>query len=787
MVGEDSCCDHDSTLSTMHLTQRKISRNARRRRKRGNSTMLREEEKKKFLVPGIGKSANVHRCRFVRWMPSAVNSVSWHPSGKKFAIGRANGSLHIYAWSSNSWRLCSSVRDPQGFSIDSIIWTPSGRLFTAGPFSSIITEWDISLRLPKSTSVDVPGGGIWTLALVGNNESMLAVASEDRHIRFFTLSENTTNGGEAPILLPSSRNFAFPGHLFTGKEDDPRILTMIWNSWTNQLVTGSSLGDIVIWDLSACSRLRPAQILNMGHRYGGMIWSLSLLSKGHVVVAGDSKGQLSFWKISSGDLITTHRVHEGEVLSVVSIPRSDLVIAAGVDPTLHCFKKLPSSNKNGGASIDAWTWITGAGQAPITIHRLDIRVMAVSPNGQHLISAGLDPDFLLHDLKSETLGRYEIFPYFDQIPDSFVSSVGSGRFLVTNLNSIDDISGEIWKLLPGNCGIPSLEFQFTLKDTIFAQALSEHWMALGIQHPPSIRLWRRDENDGGIWRDGGSIALSEPPLLLALVDVDKDGKKGYVSSSQLLWIVQPTRVSLVELNDSSTPLRVWKIELKKDVLSPTFIRATAKRAILGSTSSIWAIDRDFTTYALLPFPSLATKSFLVDVVIYHEMIIGIFNCPKNLSTSGSPLLSHALVVIWNAKGNEWRQNVLVPLAPPLSSRRGSQLLKGVFLADGNLILHSDRIYCLNVEYLLASGNTHFVTMPDERMDMSRDMAKVSNEVPLALPLILSTPRGKENSSVSCILALFANGADIVAIERPLEDIYAQLPPAFRRVLPFQRS
>ncbi|KGG51499.1 hypothetical protein DI09_33p160 [Mitosporidium daphniae] len=771
----DSCCGRDA-LSPVLLNQTKISRSARRRRKHGKINMLREEEKTKLSVPGTGERMGVHRCRFVQWMPSAINSAAWHNSSKKFAIGRANGSLQIYE-RVVSWRLCASMRDPRGFAIDSILWTSSGRIFTAGPFSSMITEWDIAMRLPKSSIIDVPGGGIWALTLVDNG-SMLAVASEDCHIRLFRLVSNGKEE-EVPLFIPTSRSFAFPGHLFTDSKQDTRILSMIWNSCTNQLVTGSSLGDIVIWDIVAGSLLRSVQILNLGNRYTGMIWSLSVLSKGHVVVAGDSRGQISFWNVSTGSLLSTHRVHEGEVLSLASVPGSELVIAAGVDPTLHCFKKLASSGDEGG--VDVWTWTTGVGMAPITIHRLDVRVMTVSPNGSYLISAGLDPDFLLHDLKLEALGRYEIFPYFDQIPGSFISTNGSGKFLVTSVGGTSNISGQIWSILPQNGGEPSLEFQFTLNDHIFTQAFDEHWMALGIQHHPSIRLWRR--SDDGTWKDGGSIALSKPPHLLALASGGDDGD----FPAPLLWIVQPKKVSLVQLGDSVTQLEDWNIS-SKTVFSPDFIRATSTFAILGSSSSLLIVERASSQQRWLSPPSLMIGSFFVDAVVYKDILVGISNLSQSLSFSGSPVLAYALVSIWDLKSNHLLRYSLVPLAPALSSR-SSSLLKGAFMLEGDLILHSDRIYRLNMEYLRTNENICLLGMSNLTCGpkVATTAADVGAQVSLALPLILSTPRGTENDPISSIIAVFPNASDIVVIERSLEDIYAQLPPAFRKALPFQRS
>lgn len=106
----------------------------------------------------------VHRCRFVPYVPSAIQCLAVAPISSPstpaspnsshvrsyVAIGRADGHLEFWEWNQKTFCICRMRRFCAGkHSVMSLAYAGNGekhRLFSAG-FASDITEWDpISMR-----------------------------------------------------------------------------------------------------------------------------------------------------------------------------------------------------------------------------------------------------------------------------------------------------------------------------------------------------------------------------------------------------------------------------------------------------------------------------------------------------------------------------------------------------------------------------------------------------------------------------------------------------------------
>lgn len=881
MVEKEPIRDLDATLpSILSLKQSSIgtvksSRKERRKRKGdGYPSTISVNNIDNVKVPGIGGNIGVHRCRFVKWTPSAVNSTAWTSDSLKIAIGRANGVLQIYqsvmykSTKISKWHLCAMMKDPEGAPIDSIIWTPTNRLFTAGSLSCQILEWDLIRRCPKSI-IYAPGGSVWGLSM-SKNGRFLAIASEDQQIRLFLFESDD----EEPEYAHSSQVYAFPGYLPKvnnlkekgqfGENDKLilRILCMTWSDDSTQLITGSSLGDIVVWELASQKRLqlRAIRTMNLGQNFTGMIWCITLLQKEQVIVAGDSRGQVSFWSMSTGVLMATHRVHDAEVLSIASTPDSKTVFAAGVDPTLHLFNRisfsddLNSSNDKQKKSHSSWTWTTGAGMTPVTLHRLDIRAMGVSPNGNHLITAGLDPDVLIHHIKHDgSLGRFDILPYTDQLQRNLFSYFDSSFIITGNYLNDPKVSAEIWRIKEQK---PSLEFRLLLDSNslISCTAINENWIAIGYNNLNSVRLWNKDQLLKA-WDISGTIQLaSNFFLILIALASNKDGEN-------FLWTVQISSsstsnmmvISLIKLGKSPAIQREWKL---KSHFTPEFIRSTSDSVLLGSSSApgahlLFLVNQvnsfDISERKQLKYDkenddnnnsggvhwlsNPTPHSYFVDALIVNEdknsIVIGISNmslleaeqlgrkAPSPVSGSKEEIfLSGAIISIW--KDMCLSNRILIPLAPPISTRNSSDV-KGIALIYENdsLILYSDRVYSLSLRNILNAvpainlpNTTNLSTddmkskNPGYKKSINPKLISTNNsfnytattftcckleELLVMLPLILSTPRGSDVPSLNAIIGVIPLSTDLIVIERSLEDVYLSLPLAFKRASLFRCS
>jgi U3 small nucleolar RNA-associated protein 4 len=87
----------------------------------------------------------VHRCRFVDYLPYAVQCLAWDGIGDCLAVGRSNADIEIYRASQD---FILELRIPGGtdMSVEFLCWITRGvnnrRLFSAG-LTGLIIEWDL--------------------------------------------------------------------------------------------------------------------------------------------------------------------------------------------------------------------------------------------------------------------------------------------------------------------------------------------------------------------------------------------------------------------------------------------------------------------------------------------------------------------------------------------------------------------------------------------------------------------------------------------------------------------
>lgn len=126
-------------------------------------------------------------------------------------------------------------------SVEALVWTKDGRLFSAGHHATI-TEWDLIHLRPK-VSVDSFGGAVWSLAL-NDSCTTLAAACEDGCVRLFEIQDG---------------NLVYKKSLVG---DRVRILSLSWQPKSNFIVTGSAEGVIRRWNTvtgQSSSRFLPVE------------------------------------------------------------------------------------------------------------------------------------------------------------------------------------------------------------------------------------------------------------------------------------------------------------------------------------------------------------------------------------------------------------------------------------------------------------------------------------------------------------------------------------------------
>ena len=72
------------------------------------------------------------------------------------------------------------------------------------------------------------------------------------------------------------------------------------------------------------------------------VWRSLVLSDG-TMVTGDSGGNVQFWDAQLGTRTAAFQVHAADILAMAASPAGDEVFAAGVDPQLALYKRIPGA------------------------------------------------------------------------------------------------------------------------------------------------------------------------------------------------------------------------------------------------------------------------------------------------------------------------------------------------------------------------------------------------------------------------------------------------------------
>ncbi|KAJ1963957.1 U3 small nucleolar RNA-associated protein [Dipsacomyces acuminosporus] len=346
----------------------------------------------------------IHRCRFVDYVPQAINAIEFAPptsTQSLLAVGRSNGDIEI--WSSKKNLIYEkTIPGIKDGSLETLAWAHQTeltaddlelfdteeeqkeakkrlaascpRLFSAG-LTAVIVEWDLARLVPKA-AVDSYGGAVWCMA-TNRAQTKLAVGTEDGHIRIFDLTDGK---------LAYERCF---------DKINSRILSVVWSSNDETIVTGSADGSVRIWNAKDGHMVTRMTVPKEG-RYQTLVWAVTVLKDG-TIVSGDSRGHVMFWDPAMYVVKQDFRALGADVLCLATDQAGHTVFASGVDPKITQFKQFV-----GGTPVSSLTENARAAskrKAPKwqlsgfrRYHTHDVRALAVSSDLAFnlLVSGGVD-------------------------------------------------------------------------------------------------------------------------------------------------------------------------------------------------------------------------------------------------------------------------------------------------------------------------------------------------------------------------------------------------------------
>ncbi|KAG2764961.1 hypothetical protein PC129_g6045 [Phytophthora cactorum] len=300
----------------------------------------------------------VHRCRFVDWMPSAIHALCFNATGDQLAVARATGDVEIWSVSSK-WHLKFVLPGSAQSQVSALCWAPgSDRLFAS---SLDGTLWELDLQsLCRINVTDSNGGPIWSMVMDAETQQ-LAVGCEDGRIRLFSFADGQL--------------YFSKGFLTTGG----RVVSLAWHSQAHKIFSGGENGVIHCWN-AATGRNESRITLETLTKQKSVVWSLVVLDD-LTLVSGDSAGNLSFWNAPTGTLLQKFSHLTADILAICVSQSNNTLFASGVDNQVVEFRRSVAESGNA-------TWAYSYSHRG---HSHDVRALALSSNAKPvLVSGGID-------------------------------------------------------------------------------------------------------------------------------------------------------------------------------------------------------------------------------------------------------------------------------------------------------------------------------------------------------------------------------------------------------------
>ncbi|KAL4856387.1 WD repeat-containing protein PCN [Chlorella vulgaris] len=342
--------------------------------------------------PSAGLIA-LHRSRFIDWQPAEVVALAASGDGSVVAAAREDGDIELYETTTShcfqrlpghkdSCLTCVALVDEEEGK-----GSTTSRLFSSG-LDGVLLEWDVEHRQP-GTAADSLGGAVWQLApepgacIKSDADARIAAACDDGCARIF-IAQSGTPGLTYSRSLPRVEG---------------RTLAVAWHPSGKVLATAGTDGCIHLWSLDTCHellRITTGDGSGAASSQQACIWTLLVLRDG-TVVSGDSSGNVQFWDGRFGTLLAGFAVHQADVLQLAGSPDGNMVFAAGVDPQVALFHRLPAPSSSSRKHVP-WAYLSS--KRP---HTHDVRAMCIAQGkalaqGPRLFTGSNDSQLFNHSV-----------------------------------------------------------------------------------------------------------------------------------------------------------------------------------------------------------------------------------------------------------------------------------------------------------------------------------------------------------------------------------------------------
>ncbi|CAG8450883.1 59_t:CDS:10 [Funneliformis mosseae] len=396
----------------------------------------------------------VHRCRFVEYMPAAINALAFTPSTTKplIACGRANGDIEI--WNPLNLHLEKRILGELNTSVEAIIWahkitlteadkityntqakqdkalkeltSKPPRLFSASA-NGLIAEWD-TIKLSCKKFIDSHGGAIWCMA-VNHANTLIAVGCDDGGIRIFKIIDDGLS------LI----------HNYDRKQ--AKVMSLAWDMEDKHIVFGTSDSKIIKWNVEQ-GRVIHRMTVEKKSQKETIVWAIQVLN-------GDSLGHVCFWEGTFGTMKQKLGAHDADVLCLASNLNGTAIYSSGIDRKCFVYRIVsqPKSYSKDNSVPNERHWVK-VGYSRHHMH--DVKALAICEGRDvnSLISGGIDTTMVVAPILNFPKNKYHRLPF---VPLKLMISMSKSKQLIMFYcnNQI-----KIWRL--GKAKLPRL-YQFEQK------------------------------------------------------------------------------------------------------------------------------------------------------------------------------------------------------------------------------------------------------------------------------------------------------------------------------------
>ena len=448
-----------------------------------------------------------------------VNSVAFSPDGK-LALSGDNSSV-VRLWEIDSGQ-CLRVFEGHSDAVTSVAFSTDGKRALSGAYDSSVRLWEID-------------SGQCLRVFEGHSDAVNSVA-------FSTDGKRALSGASDSSVRLWEIDSGQCLRVFEGHSD--AVNSVAFSTDGKRALSGASDSSVRLWEIES------GQCLRVFEGHSDWVRSVAFSTDGKRALSGASDSSVRLWEIDSGQCLRVFEGHSGSVNSVAFSTDGKWALSGADD-----------------SSVRLWEIDSGQCLRVFEGHSGSVNSVAFSPDGKRALSGAYDSSVRLWEIDSGQCLR--VFEGHSGSVNSVAFSTDGKRAL----SGADDSSVRLWEIDSGQC----LRVFEGHSNPVTSVAFSpDGKRALSGAGDSSVRLWEIDSAQCLRIFEGHSDWVRS-------VAFSTDGKRalsGADDSSVRLWEI-----------DSGQCLRVF--EGHSDWVRSVAFSTDGKRALSGADDSsvrLWEID-----------------------------------------------------------------------------------------------------------------------------------------------------------------------------------------------------